>query len=324
MSKQKSKLDIAQTVTDAVIAGLERIGNDPFKMPFIKGGGNYNVIRGPNKPYQGVNVLLTSFTKYDSPVWGTYGQWFTKGGGVKSDYIKGQKQTVITPSKMHVRKGETATLIIFYKIIEVEDRDAADPKTAPKKRIPLLKYSKVFNAEQVEGADQFLNIGTDKTDSTKKLDGCDAFFDNLGILTKTASGRAFYSPAHDFVSVPPRQDFLDTGTSNATENYYSTLAHEYGHATGHKSRLDREFSGGFGSAKYAAEELVAELTAAMFMASQGVTMTVREDHIKYIKSWLRALKDDKNFIIPASSKAQTALNWMNDQQPQTDEMAEAA
>ena len=155
MSKQKSKLDIAQTVTDAVIAGLERIDNDPFKMPFIKTGGDYNIIRGPNKPYQGINILLTSFAGYDRPVWGTYGQWITKGGGVKSDYVKGQKQTVITPSKMHVRKGETGTTIVFYKIIEVEDRDAADPKTAPKKRIPLLRCSKVFNAEQVRALMNF-------------------------------------------------------------------------------------------------------------------------------------------------------------------------
>jgi len=47
-----------------------------------------------------------------------------------------------------------------------------------------------------------------------------------------------------------------------TEAYYSVLWHEMGHWSGHKSRLDRDMSNKFGDAKYAMEELIAELTSA--------------------------------------------------------------
>jgi antirestriction protein ArdC len=46
---------------------------------------------------------------------------------------------------------------------------------------------------------------------------------------------------------------------NSANGYHSTLLHESVHATGHKSRLDRDFSKRFGDESYAFEELVAEL-----------------------------------------------------------------
>jgi antirestriction protein ArdC len=51
----------------------------------------------------------------------------------------------------------------------------------------------------------------------------------------------------------------------SSEEYYSTLFHELGHATGHVSRLNRESLtkiAGFGTHEYSKEELVAEMTAA--------------------------------------------------------------
>jgi antirestriction protein ArdC len=52
---------------------------------------------------------------------------------------------------------------------------------------------------------------------------------------------------------------------NSANGYHSTLLHESVHATGHKSRLDRDFSKRFGDESYAFEELVAELGSAMLM-----------------------------------------------------------
>jgi len=72
-----------------------------------------------------------------------------------------------------------------------------------------------------------------------------------GIDFRIGGDRAFYVPAHDYVQVPPPQAYFEP------INWHRTALHELGHATGHPSRLNRDFSGSFGSKKYAFEELVA-------------------------------------------------------------------
>ena len=62
------------------------------------------------------------------------------------------------------------------------------------------------------------------------------------------------------------------------------------------------------------EQLVAELGAAMFCASTGVTSSPREDHARYINNWLKALKSDKRFIFAAASQAQKAVDFLFSQQ----------
>ena len=86
------------------------------------------------------------------------------------------------------------------------------------------------------------------------------------------------------------------------------LLHEGIHATGHKSRLDREKGKRFGDHAYAYEELIAELGAAMLCAHCGLDGDLR--HAAYIESWLKALKDDKKFIISAAGKAQAGMDWL--------------
>ena len=53
-------------------------------------------------------------------------------------------------------------------------------------------------------------------------------------------------------------------------NWHRTALHELGHWSGHSSRLNRDLSGNFGSALYAKEELVAEMTSAFVCASLGI------------------------------------------------------
>jgi|GEM_PF-3970469 len=81
-----------------------------------------------------------------------------------------------------------------------------------------------------------------------------------------------------------------------------------GHATGHRSRLDRDLSGSFGSRKYAFEELVAEITAAFTCAALSIVPTVR--HADDIASWLDCLRSDTLAIIRAASQASKAADWL--------------
>ncbi|MGC6627805.1 zincin-like metallopeptidase domain-containing protein, partial [Escherichia coli] len=56
---------------------------------------------------------------------------------------------------------------------------------------------------------------------------------------------AFYRPSTDSIHLPERSQFP------SADNYYATALHEAGHSTGHKSRLDRDLTGRFGSESYA-------------------------------------------------------------------------
>jgi antirestriction protein ArdC len=98
--------------------------------------------------------------------------------------------------------------------------------------------------------------------------GADRVIQGSGVTFRIGGGEAFYSPTHDVVQVPPQAAFPEP------INWFRTALHELGHATGHKSRLDRDQTGKFGSA-YAKEELVAEMASAFACAALGIVPTVR-------------------------------------------------
>jgi antirestriction protein ArdC len=81
---------------------------------------------------------------------------------------------------------------------------------------------------------------------------------------------------------------------------------------GHETRLHRDLTHRFGSAAYAAEELVAELGAAFLCAVLGLAVEPRADHAQYIQSWLKVLHEDTRAIFTAASKAQQAVDWLHD------------
>jgi len=123
-----------------------------------------------------------------------------------------------------------------------------------------------------------------------------------GIDFRIGGNRAFYVPALDYVRVPPPQAYFEP------INWHRTALHELGHATGHPSRLGRDMSGGFGTKKYAVEELVAEMNAAFCCASLGIVPTVR--HADYIGSWLEVLREDNRAIVRSASQASKAADWL--------------
>jgi antirestriction protein ArdC len=123
-----------------------------------------------------------------------------------------------------------------------------------------------------------------------------------GIDFRIGGDRAFYVPALDYVQVPPPQAYFEP------INWHRTALHELGHATGHASRLARDFSGSFGTKAYAFEELVAEMNAAFCCASLGIVPTVR--HADYIGSWLEVLREDNRAIVRAASQASKAADWL--------------
>jgi antirestriction protein ArdC len=92
------------------------------------------------------------------------------------------------------------------------------------------------------------------------------------------------------------------------DHFYGTIFHELTHWTAHKSRLNRDLKNRFGSRKYGAEELIAELGAAFLCAEFGFDGDLR--HAGYIGHWIELLKADKRAFFTACSQASKAADYL--------------
>jgi antirestriction protein ArdC len=273
----KQKFDIYADVTARILDLMEKHGTDWTK-PWADGNGSgFPISMSSDKAYTGINVLLLWAEQRSSIEWGTYKAWQSKGA--------------------QVRKGERGTQIVYFQMLEKTDEE-----TGQIKKIPMLKYYTVFNAEQVDGY---------KAESVESLpNGADkvAIADHFIARTKAHIDHnqtsAFYVPSRDMIGLPKREAF------KSTDGYYSTVLHELTHWTGAKHRLDRLRDGGFGSTEYAKEELVAEIGSAFLCVKLGVTKEPREDHAKYLNNWMKALRDDKRAIVRACKLAQSAVEFL--------------
>ena len=281
------KRDVYARVTDQIINAIEQ-GVKTWRMPWHTSGrfafSPINVTS--KKPYRGINTVClwaaAQSKGYDSGEWGTYNQWQERGA--------------------QVRKGEKATLVVFWKFANESSESQADGDTpAHGSRLLFTKGYSVFNASQVDGYTPKADV---ERPMLERIERADAFFKAIGADLRHGGNRAYYSPSGDYVQMPPFDAFREN------VSYYSTLAHEHTHWTSHGARCNRELGKRFGDNAYAAEELIAELGAAFTCAHLGLSTEPREDHAQYIQSWLRVLKGDKRGIFTASSKAQQATDWM--------------
>jgi antirestriction protein ArdC len=141
----------------------------------------------------------------------------------------------------------------------------------------------------------------------------EALIKATGIDFRIGGNRAFYAPTEDYVQVPPPAAYFEP------INWHRTALHELCHASGHKSRLNRDLDGSYGTKKYAFEELIAELGAAFSCASLGIIPTVR--HADYIGSWLEVLREDDRAIVRAASQASKAADYLLGFAPELTEVA---
>jgi antirestriction protein ArdC len=202
---------------------------------------------------------------------------------------------------------------VFWKQMHRHQHSEADPSDADgthcdehedQPRFFARGYY-VFNARQVDG---YAPPDLPSLPDSERIVRADGFFAALNIPIVTGGNEACYRPSIDTVFMPPFERFMDSA------GYYSCLGHETGHATGAKHRLDRDLTGRFGSAKYAMDEVVVELTSSFIMADLGIAHTARAENAAYIASWVEILKDDPRAIFTAASKAQAAADWMHAQQ----------
>ena len=264
--------DVMKKITDSIVAQLEQVTIDYQKPWFNIRGIPFNPVT--KKHYNGINVLTLSLNCFKTNEYASYKQW---------QQLKAQ-----------VKKGEHGNFIVFYKPLEIDNAE-----TGEKDVIPLLRYSMVFNADQVEGYEP----KTIELNRNDQICVADDFARACKIPTEYGHDKACYVPSQDKVKMPVLGQFI------SSEAYYSVLFHEYSHATGHESRLARKLNNCFGDTDYAFEELIAELGSAFTMAYLSLEQQPRLDHIQYIKSWLKALEHNPKFIFKAAARAQDVLNY---------------
>lgn len=280
---QSGAVSPATRITQEIIARLES-GTKPWIKPW-RGVPVSRPLRACGIPYRGMNVfwlwMVADMCGYASPFWMTYNQAKELGA--------------------QVRKGEKSTIAIFYKNYtkEVEAPETGE-KTDENRRV--LKAYPVFNADQVEGLpERFHPAATlEVVEPEGRQAELDSFFASIPAVLRHQGDEAYYEPVADRVTMPPAHLFA------GFDHYYATLAHELSHWTGHASRLDRTLKNRFGSAAYAAEELIAELSSAMLGAELGLPVTHLDSHASYIEHWLKLLKQDDRAILTAAAKAEEA------------------
>ena len=182
----------------------------------------------------------------------------------------------------------------------------------------MLKTYTVFNADFVDGLPVDETIESDPViDEFETLEQCEAFIASSGAKLQFGGSSAFYSPSLDYIQLPEKTDF------NTNSDYYATALHELSHWTGHKSRLDRDFSKSkkWGDSAYAFEELVAELSAAMLCSYNRIDGKLQ--HASYIASWLKVLRNDHRAIFKASADAQKVLDYLTNEQIEVEEQLAA-
>jgi len=268
-------MDIYAEVTKRIIDQMEQ-GIIPWQKPWVASG--QAISRSTGKAYSLLNQMLL----------GRGGEYVT----FKQCQQEGGK----------VKKGEKASMVVFWKFIEQEDE-----ATGEKKQVPFLRYYNVFHIDQCEG------LAAKRLPSLPQTANADEAAENIiaayvqrsGVRVKHQEGdRAFYTPSDDTVTLPLLAQFAETA------EYYSTAFHELTHSTGHSSRLNRlEKVAFFGSEAYSKEELVAEIGAAALVNHAGLeTANSFRNSAAYVQNWLKVLRDDKRFIVSAAGKAEKAVS----------------
>jgi len=289
--KRTTRRDIAQEITDKLIAKLEEGGPLPWRRPW-QSSAMAMPLRSTGEAYKGINHLLLSIEAYASgyttPYWMTFRQAKELGGCV--------------------RKGERSSMVVYYGTAKKKGEEAAPEQDGEEgDHYRFLKGYAVFNADQVEGLAERYHPVEDEIDTGVRPDALvDEFFGRMPFGIKHGHEYVAYQELSDKILMP------DPSRFESAECYGATLAHEGIHASGIAKRLNRECFARYHTDKEAraAEELIAEIGARMLTARLGIAGEHIDNHAAYVKGWLRLLKSEKRHIFKAAAEAQRACDWL--------------
>ena len=285
--------NVYQMVTDRIVKNLEK-GVIPWQKPWC-GNGSAAINYVTRQEYSPLNQWLLG----RPGEWLTWSQIHKLGGSVK--------------------KGAESSIIVFYcaqtsrKETRVNEQGEEETVNVIKKYdFPVLKYYRVFHIDDCNGIESKLDVTTRNNNPIESaesiIDGYLKREEGLQFINTLMTDEAYYSPSKDLVQVPCLSQY------DVVEEYYSTAFHELVHSTMKEGRCNRRSEGTnarFGSEEYSREELVAEIGSAMLCQIAGLDCEKAfNNSVAYLKSWLKALKNDNKMIIWAASRAEKAAKYI--------------
>lgn len=253
------------------------------------------------REYRGINSIWLSYIQtekeYQDPRWCTFKQAQDKGWQIK--------------------KGEKGSRVEFWSMYDTEEKKKLQQPEIDMLRKtlgedfynrvkPIASIYVVFNGEQINGIPEF-TYEKHEWDTEQLFEKRDILLKNMRLTFVQSGDRAFYDPDRDEITLPKAEYF------KTPYGYISTFLHEAGHATGHKSRLDRNIQNPFGTPDYAREELRAEIASAFTAQELGITMDDSihlKNHKAYIQSWIQILEKNPNELFASIRDAEKISDYL--------------
>jgi antirestriction protein ArdC len=235
-----ARTTLYEDITSRIIADLET-GRLPWVQPWDAGraaiGLPYNALS--DRRYSGINILTLWHAVLTRGFRGhgflTFRQALSLGGTV--------------------RRGESGISVVYTRraASEATQPGGGDGGSAGARKggFAFLKQFTLFSVDQCDGLPDKYHVAPPPIPEGLILPQAAALIAATGADLRIGGASAYYSPRHDFVAVPRPDDFYEP------VDWHRTAFHELGHWTGHKSRLDRDQTGSFGSKPYGHEELIA-------------------------------------------------------------------
>ena len=277
--------ELLKALNEACISKLEN-GVNPWVCPWDGTPWPKNGLSGHQ--YNGINILMLWITaeayNYRSRNWFTHNQLrqISKTRGMSLDW-RNQSPTMIMRVDRFLPKG-------------LED-------TEDNYRL-FQKVFWVFNASQIKGLpDDFYEQERTVVHTSEAAQTFIArIMSQIPIYFKEMDRQACYVPASDYINV------AKVGYFDNVDAFYATVFHELGHATGHKSRLNRTLSTDNSTKEYMFEELIAEITSSFLCSHFGVKGDLQ--HADYICHYIQRMKEDPQIIMSAAKQAQQAFTYL--------------
>lgn len=301
----KSRLEVLDKILDRLKVGI---------IPWHNGLLNDRNPKQPFNPitnttYKGMNdfylKIHSYINNYDDPRFITFNQAKKKGYSVK----KGSKSIPIEFYCLYDTKMKTKIdwkdLDKLKKLLALNDDEFRKYK---EKNLKIFtRVYGVFNASQIDGIDEYERMQMSDVEKLKNNEKIDSIITNSKARIKFNDElKAYYNFNKDFISLPHISEYKDM------DSYYSTALHELSHWTGHKTRLDRNFSTNISIQERAKEELVAEFSY-MFISNEVVVKPkekIFDNSVSYISHWITMLENNSNDFFSAIRDAEKASEYI--------------
>jgi len=188
---------IYDTITNQIIAALER-GTGDYTFPWHRSSAPLTrpINAVTRKAYRGVNVLAlwasAEAQDFGHGLWATYRQWQSLGA--------------------QVRKGEKASPIVFYKILD--KAEGSDDEARESAGRIFAQGSHVFNIAQVEG---YALPEVPEAEAFDPISDVETFIAATGAAIRIQGESAHYIPSTDTITMPDRERFFATDTASAVQ-----------------------------------------------------------------------------------------------------------